>query len=144
MLLIVLRFSPICAQNEANLQVILQCFFGILESPVFKKKGLTKRLGDGFMAAFGFATPDNNFEELVKRCHDCTRLVAKNLPKLNKQLMARLPYFPAAGIKLRIGISAGQASIGVVQTDAMSNADVYLFMLFSCANSVSDTEELLT
>lgn len=109
------------------MQIILQCFFGILESPVFKKKGLTKRLGDGFMAAFGFATPDNDFFELCKRCHECTRLIVKNLPKLNKQLSTRLPFFPEAGIKLRIGLSAGQASIGVVQTDAMSNADVYGF-----------------
>lgn len=77
------------------------------------------------MAAFGFATPDNDFHELCKRAHDCTRIIVRNLPKLNKQLNARLPFFPAGGLRIRIGLSAGNASIGVVQTDAMSNADVY-------------------
>ena len=106
------------------MDIILQSFFGILESPVFKKRGLTKRLGDGFMAAFGFAGSDNNFGELCKRAHECSRIIVRNLPKVNKQLQNRLLDFPDNGIKLRIGISAGMASIGVVQTDAMSNADV--------------------
>ena len=82
------------------------------------------------MAAFGFATPDNDFDELCKRAHDCTRLIVKNLPKVNSQLATRLPYFPPGGIKIRIGLSAGKASIGVVQTDAMSNADVYIVLFF--------------
>lgn len=84
------------------------------------------------MAAFGFSSQDNDFMELCKRCHECCRLIIKNLPKLNKNLRQHLPLFPETGIRLRIGISAGLASIGVVQTDAMSNADVYaLFYVYS-------------
>ena len=108
-----------------DLQTILQVFLGALESPVFKKKGLTKRLGDGFMAAFGFGNEDNDLKDLCNRAFSCARLISRNLPKVNKILAKKVTNFPANGLKLRIGISAGEASIGVVHTDSMSNADVY-------------------
>eukprot|EP01105_Mastigella_eilhardi_P021177 TRINITY_DN5102_c0_g1_i2.p1 TRINITY_DN5102_c0_g1~~TRINITY_DN5102_c0_g1_i2.p1 ORF type:complete len:589 (+),score=131.62 TRINITY_DN5102_c0_g1_i2:569-2335(+) len=121
----IVKFSPLCVEYESQLQTILQVFLNTVESPVFKKKGLTKRLGDGFMAAFGFASGDDDIGNLCKRAHECSRMMVRNLPKVNRELGRRLPDFPASGIKLRIGIAAGRASIGVVQTESMSNADVY-------------------
>lgn len=119
------RFSSLCTNSDLDLQSILQIFLGTLESPVFKKKGLTKRLGDGFMAAFGFCSGDDDIADLCSRAFSCARLIARNLPKVNRALLQRMPHFPATGLKVRIGVSAGQANIGVVHTESMSNADVY-------------------
>lgn len=121
----IVKFSSLCEHIEGSLQIVLQGFLNSLESPTFKHKGLTKRLGDGFMAAFGFASDDDDLADLCKRAHSCARLIVRNLPRLNRSLRQRLALFPAEGLKVRIGISAGKAAIGVVQTDNMSNADVY-------------------
>lgn len=45
----IVRFSRLCDQpdSEAGLQIILQTFLNFLETPVFRCKGLSKRLGDG-------------------------------------------------------------------------------------------------
>eukprot|EP00727_Mastigamoeba_balamuthi_P000056 m51a1_g10047 hypothetical protein (770) ;mRNA; r:35049-37534 len=121
----IVKFSAHCVEREGSLQTILQVFLSGLESPVFKHKGLTKRLGDGFMAAFGFATADDDPADLCKRAFMCSRLIVRNLPRVNKELRKRVTGFPSEGLKLRIGISTGKASIGVVHTENMSNADVY-------------------
>ncbi|KAH3744738.1 hypothetical protein Pelo_13860 [Pelomyxa schiedti] len=119
----IVKFSVLCTSFESSLPLILHCFLSKLESPIFHKRGLTKRLGDGFMAAFGFATLDDDETDLSVRAHECARLIARNLPGLNALLASRLPGFP--GLKLRIGLAVGKASIGVVGTSKMLNADVY-------------------
>ncbi|KAH3760910.1 hypothetical protein Pelo_7312 [Pelomyxa schiedti] len=121
----IVKFSAICEANERSLQHILHVFLAKLESPVFRQKGLTKRLGDGFMAAFGFASDDDDLVDLCRRAHYTARLITRNLPKVNRTLCSQLPAFPRGGMRLRVGISAGKASIGVIQTDSMANADVY-------------------
>lgn len=79
------------------------------------------------MASFGFSTADNSLTDLCNRAHDCARAIIKNLPRLNRKLLAKFPNIPTGGLKLRIGMSAGRAAIGVVKTDNMSNA-VYFFV----------------
>eukprot|EP01105_Mastigella_eilhardi_P000908 TRINITY_DN11119_c0_g1_i2.p1 TRINITY_DN11119_c0_g1~~TRINITY_DN11119_c0_g1_i2.p1 ORF type:complete len:289 (+),score=64.34 TRINITY_DN11119_c0_g1_i2:307-1173(+) len=120
----IVKFSALCVSHEVYIQDILQTVLASLESPVFRKKGFSKRLGDGFMAAFGYSSADNDIRELCKRAHSCARSIVRNLPKVNTDLGKRIPEF-SPGLRIRIGISCGRATIGIVRTDSMSNADVF-------------------
>lgn len=73
------------------------------------------------MAAFGFSSGDNSSTDLCVRAYECARAIVNNLPRLNKKLQKKFPYL-VDGIRIRIGISYGQAHIGVVATDNMANA----------------------
>ena len=73
------------------------------------------------MAAFGFSSGDNSSADLCIRAYECSRAIVNNMPRLNKKLARKFPYL-FDGIRIRMGISSGQAHIGVVSTDNMANA----------------------